>query len=218
ADDCGVASCVTGRIFERQTRPLREPEQTDPIGGDSFAGEVAHEAVERRKRSTQVRFVLLDGREERERIPGPPRRLGDNVSHIVQGERLRNPRHAVRGSTAAVDEDHREPRAGGRRTEAQRAHRVRAGSCSGGNASSIAARLGSSHGGRTSVSPRCDGSSSTANPGPWVAISKSTPPGSRKYTDLNQKRSITGVGSLPADWIRARIASSWASSATRQAR
>src|SRR5262249_60366933 len=130
--------------------------------------------------------------EERERIPGPPRRLGDNVSHIVQAERLRNARHVVRGSTAAVDEDHREPRAGGRRAETQRAHRVRAGSCSGGNASSIAARLGSSHGGRTSVSPRCDGSSSTANPGPSVAISKRRPPGARKDSNVNPTPSVTG--------------------------
>ena len=37
--------------------------------------------------------------------------------------------------------------------------------------------------------------SSTAKPGPSVASSNSTPPGSLKYTDLNQKRSMTGVGS-----------------------
>ena len=54
-------------------------------------------------------------------------------------------------------------------------------------------RDGSSQGGSTSVSPRCAGSSSAAKPGPSVASSNSTPPGSRKYTDLNQKRSITGV-------------------------
>ena len=42
------------------------------------------------------------------------------------------------------------------------------------------ARDGSNHGGSTSDSPRCAGSSSTANPGPSVAISNSTPPGSLK--------------------------------------
>ena len=42
------------------------------------------------------------------------------------------------------------------------------------------------------------GSSSIAKPGPSVASSNSTPPGSLKYTDLNQKRSITGVACAPA--------------------
>jgi hypothetical protein len=51
---------------------------------------------------------------------------------------------------------------------------------SGGSACSIDARRASSHGGRTSVSPRCAGSSSTANPGPSVASSNKTPPGSLK--------------------------------------
>src|SRR5690606_2296842 len=60
-----------------------------------------------------------------------------------------------------------------------------AGLDSGGSTASMAARCGSSHGGSTSDSPRCAGSSSTAKPGPSVASSNSTPPGSRKYTDLN---------------------------------
>ena len=49
-----------------------------------------------------------------------------------------------------------------------------------GSAASIRLREGSSHGGSTSVSPRCSRSSSTAKPGPSVASSKSTPPGSWK--------------------------------------
>src|SRR2546423_4706880 len=49
-----------------------------------------------------------------------------------------------------------------------------------GRAASICARSGSSQGGNTKVSPRCSGSSSTANPGPSVASSKRTPPGSGK--------------------------------------
>src|SRR5207247_1990597 len=51
---------------------------------------------------------------------------------------------------------------------------------SGGRTLSMAARVASSHGGSTSVSPRCAACSSTAKPGPSVASSKSTPPGSRK--------------------------------------
>ena len=49
-----------------------------------------------------------------------------------------------------------------------------------GSARSISARCGSRNGGSTSASPRCAGSSSTANPGPSVASSNSTPPGSWK--------------------------------------
>ena len=82
----------------------------------------------------------------------------------------------------------------------------------------MAARCCSSQGGSTSDSPRCFGSSSTAKPGPSVASSKSTPPGSRKYTDLNQKRSMTGVGRRPAPSTCRRTASCSASSATRHAR
>ena len=45
---------------------------------------------------------------------------------------------------------------------------------------SMPARWGSRNGGRARLSPRWSASSSVAKPGPSVAISKSTPPGSRK--------------------------------------
>jgi KDO2-lipid IV(A) lauroyltransferase len=54
------------------------------------------------------------------------------------------------------------------------------GAASGGSAAAIAPRRASSQGGSTSASPRRSGDSSTAKPGPSVASSKSTPPGSRK--------------------------------------
>ena len=57
---------------------------------------------------------------------------------------------------------------------------VARGSCSGVRIGSISLRRCSNAGGRTSDSPRCSGSSSVAKPGPRVAISKSTPLGSRK--------------------------------------
>src|SRR5207244_6632467 len=69
---------------------------------------------------------------------------------------------------------------------------------------SISARLDSSQGGRTRVSPRCSGDSSAANPALNVASSKSTPLGSRKYTEWNQDRSITGVADAPAATTRSR--------------
>src|SRR5215203_4541168 len=87
-----------------------------------------------------------------------------------------------------------------------------------GKAASIAGREDSSQGGRTSVSPSLSAGSSTAKPGPSVASSNSTPPGSWKYTDLNQKRSITGVGRAPTAAIADRIASWCCSSSTRHAR
>jgi len=49
-----------------------------------------------------------------------------------------------------------------------------------GRPASISARFSSSDGGRTSDVPSSSRSSSTANPGPSVASSKRTPPGSRK--------------------------------------
>src|SRR5450432_247678 len=55
-----------------------------------------------------------------------------------------------------------------------------AGKASFGNRASIAPRFGSNHGGRTSDSPSLTVSSSTPKPGPSVASSNSTPPGSRK--------------------------------------
>ena len=63
---------------------------------------------------------------------------------------------------------------------------------------------GFSNGASTSDSPNVSGDSSIAKPGPSVASSNSAPPGSLKYTDLNQKRSIIGVGSAPAASTRVR--------------
>ena len=57
---------------------------------------------------------------------------------------------------------------------------TRVGSVSGGSAASIWVRAGSSQGGRMSCSPRCAAFSSMAKPGPSVASSNNTPPGSRK--------------------------------------
>src|SRR5688500_12811931 len=50
----------------------------------------------------------------------------------------------------------------------------------------ISVRCGSRNGGSTIFSPRVSASSSTPNPGPSVAISNSTPFGSRKYRLRNQ--------------------------------
>src|SRR5215212_6541272 len=55
-----------------------------------------------------------------------------------------------------------------------------AGRCSGGRTSSSLSRRVSSQGGSLRRSPRCSWSSSTPKPGGSVAISKRTPPGSRK--------------------------------------
>ena len=57
---------------------------------------------------------------------------------------------------------------------------VARGFSSGVTVASIFSRIGSNFGGSTSFSPRCSGSSSASKPGPSVAISNSTPLGSRK--------------------------------------
>src|SRR2546426_10682714 len=57
------------------------------------------------------------------------------------------------------------------------------GTLIGGRISSIWDRVGSSHGGRRKLLPNSSGLSSEAKPGESVAISKSTPPGSRKYIE-----------------------------------
>lgn len=57
---------------------------------------------------------------------------------------------------------------------------ISAGKLSGGNAAIMARRWGSNQGGKMSCSPKWAGSSSTAKPGPSVASSNRTPPGSRK--------------------------------------
>src|SRR5262245_61231977 len=59
-------------------------------------------------------------------------------------------------------------------------HGMSMSSCSGGSAAAICSRLGSSQGGNLRLRPSSSNGSSTAKPGASVAISNSTPPGSRK--------------------------------------
>ena len=60
------------------------------------------------------------------------------------------------------------------------AHGTSTSSCSGGRLAAICSRLGSSHGGSLRCRPSSSSGSSTSKPGESVAISNSTPPGSRK--------------------------------------
>src|SRR6185503_6310885 len=91
--------------------------------------------------------------------------------------------HVVLVAAGAVQQQER--RRAGRRgrlehmMEAEIRHYA-TGIVSGGSTRSICGREASNHGGSTSDSPRCAGSSSTAKPGPSVAISNRTPPGSLK--------------------------------------
>src|SRR5260370_8125444 len=62
-----------------------------------------------------------------------------------------------------------------------------------GRTSSICGRARSSQGGRRSLAPSSSTVSSLVNPGESVAISKSMPPGSRKYIEWKYMRSITGL-------------------------
>ncbi len=65
-------------------------------------------------------------------------------------------------------------------TRQDQVRRVHAGRRRRGRAASMLRRLASSQGGRARCCPRLSRGSSRANPGPSVASSKRTPPGSRK--------------------------------------
>ena len=81
---------------------------------------------------------------------------------------------------AAVEQDEGARRIAGGRPLARRQRHAARGSGSGVSTGSICSRRCSNAGGSESRSPRCSGSSSVAKPGPSVAISNSTPLGSRK--------------------------------------
>src|SRR5262249_31893935 len=138
--------------------------------------------------------------------------LAARAQHRRAWREVRKRQHLVLVAAGAVQEGQRRSPEGPGRLEdvlkAEVGRHCRTGIFSGGSARSISARAGSYQGGRTSDSPRREGSSSTAKPGPSVAISNSTPPGSLKYTDLNQKRSMTSVARPPAASTCARTTSS----------
>jgi hypothetical protein len=109
------------------------------------------------------------------------RRVAVQASLGIEGVDQRE--EIVLVGAAAVEEDERAcRRSNGRtfqRTQGQRRLRSR-GFGSGVSSGSTCARRCSKSGGRISFSPRWAGASSVAKPGPSVAISKSTPLGSRK--------------------------------------
>ena len=86
------------------------------------------------------------------------------------------------GAAAVVEDEQPLGRAGGGGplAEDEVAHAATRGFVTGARICSSCARRCSCIAGRRSASPRCSGSSSTAKPGESVAISKSTPRGSRK--------------------------------------
>ena len=143
-----------------------------------------------------MRLILLAGQEEAPGVPGVPGR-----SQRSEGEAGRTARFEVRpkredvggGASAAVQQQH--DGGGVRERDAGRCegcvgvgviqpHRLvsspAATSRSGSKPAWILDRWPSSHGGSWSFEPSAATVSSVAKPGGSVAISKSTPPGSRK--------------------------------------
>ncbi len=199
ADEGGeraVAARVARHVLGRQTGALGKADQRDPLGRDPRALDPRDQIADRAERRVEPGLVRRERRQEGERIPAATCRLGREEGETGRRELAGELEHAGRGGAAAVEQDRRracrrERRAGGRHAAAaveavaRRGGRAHAGSgsatgASGGSCAAISARCGSSQGGSTRLSPRCPGASSTAKPGPSVASSNSTPPGSRK--------------------------------------
>src|SRR5581483_11104247 len=154
------------RVWQR-VDPLDERAVAHAEGlgvGVADAGEVVPVRAAGRKRERRAR-----------RVPGQPplgvERVEERVKIMLVG-------------AATVEQDERPlglgRRGGLERTEWHVRVQLARGSGSGVRIGSTWARRCSNAGGRMSFSPRCAGSSSVEKPGPFVAISKSTPLGSRK--------------------------------------
>ena len=175
-----------------ETGSLRESEPEDPLVGNPGGRDRAAHALELGERRGEPRLVGCERGEKALRIPGVLGRLRREEGDARSRQRSRKAEDVLRRGAAAMHEHDgdvrfRERRAGdehrrggvriGERHEpASRA----VGWTSAGRPAAMAARCGSSQGGSTSVSPSLSFASSTAKPGPSVASSKSTPPGSLK--------------------------------------
>ena len=110
----------------------------------------------------------------------------------AQAAPCRSRRHPFRGEAKPADgsgrrrarnDEYRRVQARSQASAERGLHGAAHMSASFGSAASMAARRLSRNGGSLSASPSASGDSSTAKPGGSVAISNSTRPGSRKYTE-----------------------------------
>ena len=165
----------------------KPPSTTRSIGTDRPSRNLRRPAERREER------LGIGRRDASQPVPvGAARRQRQRASRRdpeqtpLRVERVEKGVEIVLIGAAAVEEDERTLRLARRRPvdESERlAHTVvheALGSGSGVRTGSICKRRCSNAGGRISDSPRCSGSSSIEKPGPRVAISNSTPLGSRK--------------------------------------
>src|SRR5262245_33507402 len=173
-----------------ETRALRKSQEHNSLSGNACSRDVVQHAFEPRDGGGQIRFVLLHRLEKTERIPRVVRSSRGDVREagtVEAGHQIENV--SWRG-IASVNHHHcaaavleRKPRQSDRLISVRidrRAHPYFAPSTTGASPDSISCRNRSSHGGSFKLFPRFGSSSSMRNPGPTVASSKSTPPGSRK--------------------------------------
>jgi hypothetical protein len=137
---------------------------------------------EQEKDDVRRELNLRHARHETERRPAEDEDDRIRQRDPVGDRHQRGDRHQQREDE--LDFNHRVPARRRRRPAAARPRRADRGAAvrqsSGVRFATISARRGSRNGGSTTVSPSVASSSSTANPGPSVAISNRTPFGSRK--------------------------------------
>jgi hypothetical protein len=134
----------------------------------------------------QPRLVLRSLGQKCERIPRVVGRSWREIGEIGASQSRHETENILGRSASSVQQNDDEPalaESGTRLTDglsAMRVHGERCGHHDRASPDSISRRAGSSHGGSFSTRPSSSTGSSIVNPGPIVAISKSTPPGSRK--------------------------------------
>ena len=172
---------MTSGELQRETRALREAHKDHSLRRDALLVQMRDQAFDHLQRRRQAGFVLLDLRQERIGIPGVICRLRRQVRDVGNCEFMREAKNVFGRGAAAVNQDGRQPRVsrcGSQRQDRLVFVRMRIQSMAF-RLATICRRCDSRKGGSTTVSPSVASSSSTPKPGPSLAISNSTPFGSR---------------------------------------
>src|SRR3954470_21172742 len=155
------------------------------VGTDDRQGDVDHRPVEeddaRAENAGDQREAFMGGRNRRNRgacgVRGHLSSLTDGATRPAAAASVLPGPGLVRGPVSRPPKARRRPRVSYSLPVLAQSSR---GLWIGVSVRSTWSRTFSKRGGSTSFSPRCAGSSSVEKPGPFVAISNSTPLGSRK--------------------------------------
>src|SRR5690625_307519 len=185
--EAAVALRVARRVLTDQTGTLREAEKYGSLGGDAGSLNFSEYLADAFKCRVEPRLVVLERRQERVGVPGVVGRFGRHECDAIDGQHFSEAEDAAGAVAAAVDHDHRSlgilkgnSGAGLDSACVQSVHvhqPIHSGVDRGCRTRSMSARWGSSCSGSISLCPRVAGSSSTAKPGPAVAISTIIPCG-----------------------------------------